>query len=141
MPVRIGRRHGTRLIELGDVLQLLGCQPTAPEILSRLLFSARADDHVARPSAPAAASRSAICGTVLPISPAAASSASTARYRYSSGTGRTARDLSFEFMRLVPEATRLTSTDLADETRPAERAPDDRAHLVSDAPAASSSHS
>ena len=68
---------------------------------------------------------SAICGTVLPVSSATASSASTTWYRYSSATGGP------HVGRLAVQAARrrqrLAAADLAGEPAPAERAPDHRA--------------
>ena len=78
VPVGIGRRGGAGGVEPGD---LLGGQVPADgaEVLAQLLLVAGADDDVGHASGRCSSQLSAICGTVLPVSLATSSRASTTR--------------------------------------------------------------
>ena len=83
---------------------------------------------------------SAICGTVLPVSFATASSASTTAIEILVGDRRAAVGvgLAVQAARL---RQRLAAADLAGQPAPAERAPDHRADASGRAPSGISSHS
>ena len=82
VPVGIGQRDGARGVE-GAICSGVSCQPTAPEILTNCC-SLRAPMMIVDTVGRCSSQFSAICGTVLPVSRAIASSASTTRYNNSS---------------------------------------------------------
>ena len=129
VPVRVGQRRRAGGVEPGDLLRRQAPADRA-EVL-RSCSSLRAPMMTVATVGRCSSQLSAICGTVLPVSFATASSASTTLNRYSSATGGPASASSCRAGASL--RGRLAAADLAGEAAPAERAPHHRADALVEA--------